>query len=180
MAGLAKIIDVHHILSCLTGQVRRWDLDKSSPTGRSKARFRIWTSMTSRPASSPTLTRQTTRRGKRARREASPGMRNETLADVFSFATISVQPGLHLRAGRAAAPVAICDTVQTGCRDRLSIDGRRTRSDASREPLARPRCAESGSERTQAEMSCSSIYEIALSTDQSGCFLSRSHRRTWP
>src|SRR3981081_4517619 len=28
--------------------------------------------------------------------------------------------------------------------------------------------AESGSERTHAEMACSSIYEIALSTDQSG------------
>src|SRR5258708_2969642 len=37
-----------HILSCLTGKVRRSDLGKSSPTGLSKARSRIWTSMTSR------------------------------------------------------------------------------------------------------------------------------------
>jgi hypothetical protein len=54
-----------HILSCLAGKVRRWDLGKSSPTGLSKARSRIWTSMTSRRASSPILTRPTTRLGKR-------------------------------------------------------------------------------------------------------------------
>jgi hypothetical protein len=50
-----------HILSCLTGKVHRCDLDKGSPTGLSNARSRIWTSMTSRRASSPTLTRPTTR-----------------------------------------------------------------------------------------------------------------------
>jgi hypothetical protein len=39
-----------HILSCLTGQVRRWDLGNRSLSGLSKARSRIWTSMKSERA----------------------------------------------------------------------------------------------------------------------------------
>jgi len=60
-----------HILSSLMGRVRRWDLGNRCLSNLSKARSRTWTSMTSRCVSSPTPTRQTTRRGKR--RATSPG-----------------------------------------------------------------------------------------------------------
>src|SRR6266851_2636316 len=62
---LPKLSTFIRILSCLTGKVRRWDLGKSSPTGPSKARSRIWRSMTSRRASSPTRTRPTTPPGRK-------------------------------------------------------------------------------------------------------------------
>jgi hypothetical protein len=55
LAGLGTIIDVHshlilHIPSCLLGKVRRWDQGVNSPIGLSKARSRIWQSMTSQPS----------------------------------------------------------------------------------------------------------------------------------